>query len=106
MTARQWALDLLVGVGVGIELLCCIGMLAMRSAADRLHYVAGATTAGPLPILAAIIVREGIGSGQALSALLVAAVLVLAGPALTNATARAFRLRERGSLESTEAERP
>lgn len=104
MTARQWALDVLVGLGVGIELVCCLGMLVMRTAIDRLHYVTGATTVGPLPIVAAIVVREGVGSGQAMSAFLIAAVLVFAGPALTSATARTLRLRERGSLEPTEAE--
>ena len=105
MTARQWALDVLVGLGVGAELVCCLGMLAMRTALDRLHYATAATSIGPLLVAAAIVVREGIGSAQALNALLVALVLLFGGPAVTSATARALRLRERGTLESTDAER-
>ena len=105
MTARQWALDLLVGLGVGAELVCCVGVLTMRTALDRLHYATAATTVGPLLITAAVIVREGIGSAQALNALLVALVLLVAGPAVTSATARALRLRNQGTLESTPAER-
>lgn len=105
MTARQWALDVLVGLGVGVELLCCLGMLAMRNAVDRLHFVAGAGTVGPWPLAVAIVVREGIGSAQALSAILVAVAFLVGGPALTSATARAFRLRDRGTLEPTDGER-
>jgi multisubunit Na+/H+ antiporter MnhG subunit len=105
VTARQLALDVLVGLGVAAELVCCVGLLTMRSALDRLHYANAATTVGPLLVAAAIVVREGIGSAQALNALLVMLVLLVAGPAVTSATARALRLRDRGSLASMEAER-
>jgi hypothetical protein len=74
--------------------------------------VAAAGLLGPIPIGAAIVLREAfprsgggeLGSGgiEALVAVLVVASL---GPVLTHATARAIRLAERGTLEPRAAER-
>ena len=52
------AVDILLGFGVSLELLCCLGVLVMRTTYDRLHYVAAATTVPAFLILAAVLVRE------------------------------------------------
>jgi multisubunit Na+/H+ antiporter MnhG subunit len=96
---------LLIWLGVAVELAASAGLLLMRSAIDRLHYAGSATTLGPTLIAAAVCVEEGVFTTNGLDAIAVALLLALLGGALGVATARAIRLRERGSLESTPAER-
>jgi len=97
--------DVLVALGVAIELASCVGLLAMRTAIDRIHYAGAGTVAGPALIAAAVCVEEGLLTTNGLNAVLVAFLLAILGAALATATARAIRLRERGTLESTPAER-
>jgi len=97
--------DVLVALGVAIELASCVGLLAMRTAIDRIHYAGVGTVAGPALIAAAVCVEEGLFTTNGLNAVLVAFLLAILGAALATATARAIRLRERGTLESTPAER-
>jgi multisubunit Na+/H+ antiporter MnhG subunit len=95
----------LVGLGVAAELLCCLGLVTMRSAIDRLHYAGAGTVVGPVLVAAAVCVEEGLFTTNGLNAVAVALMLALLGGVLTIATARAIRLRERGTLESSPAER-
>jgi multisubunit Na+/H+ antiporter MnhG subunit len=97
--------DVLVALGVAIELASCVGLLAMRTAIDRIHYAGAGTVVGPALIAAAVCVEEGLFTTNGLNAVLVAFLLAILGAALSTATARAIRLRERGTLESTPAER-
>ena len=96
---------LLVWLGVAIQLACCVGLVTVRSAIDRLHFAAAATVVGPTLVAVAVCVEEGLFTTSGLNALAVALLLALLGGALGIATARAIRLRERGTLESTRAER-
>ena len=98
-------IDILVAVGVTAQLVSCVGLLAMRTAIDRIHYAGAGTVAGPALIAAAVCVEEGLFTTNGLNAVLVAFLLAILGAALATATARAIRLRERGTLESTPAER-
>jgi monovalent cation/proton antiporter MnhG/PhaG subunit len=86
--------DVLLAAGVAAELLCCLGVLVMRTTYDRLHYTAAGTTVGPFCILAAVLVREGFGQ-VGLDALAAVVILFLAGPLVIHATARAARTAER-----------
>jgi multisubunit Na+/H+ antiporter MnhG subunit len=97
--------DVLVALGVAAELICCVGLLAMRTAIDRLHYAGAATVIGPALLAAAVCFEEGLFTTNGLNAVLVALLLALLGAALSVATGRAIRLRDRGTLESSEAER-
>jgi len=84
----------LLALGVLIELFAVLGMVVMRDAFDRLHYV-GLAGYGALLIAIAILVRESwslIGD----KALATGAVLLLVGPVLVHTTARSFRTRKRG----------
>ena len=81
-------------VGVGLELFAVLGMVVMRNAFDRLHYV-GLAGYGALLVAISILIRESwslIGD----KALLTGAVLVLIGPVLVHTTMRSLRTRERG----------
>jgi multisubunit Na+/H+ antiporter MnhG subunit len=95
----------LVVLGVAIELACCVGLVAMRSAIDRLHYAGAATVVGPGLVAAAVCVEEGLFTTSGLNAVAVALLLGLLGSAVAIATARVIRLRDRGTLESSPAER-
>ena len=94
----------LVALGVAVQLACCVGLLAMRQAIDRLHYAGAATTVGPALVAAAVCVEEGVFTTNGLNAIAVAILLALLGAAVAIGTARAIRLRDRGTLESSEAE--
>jgi multisubunit Na+/H+ antiporter MnhG subunit len=105
VSARDCVVYVLVATAVAAELVCCLGLLAMQSAVDRLHYAGAAATIGPTTAAIAVVVSEGLVSTAGLNALVIAVFLLAAGPALTSATARMIRLRERGTLESSPAER-
>jgi len=95
MTPRDLIVDVLLTLGVGAQLICCVGVLAMRNAFDRLHYASAATTLGPLLIGAAVLVRESVSAGG-LQAIATVAVLFLLNPVVQIATARAARRVEEG----------
>jgi multisubunit Na+/H+ antiporter MnhG subunit len=97
--------DVLVGLGVAVELACCVGLVAMRTAIDRIHFAGAGTVVGPALIAAAVCVEEGLFTTNGLNAVVVAVLLAILGATLATATARAIRLRDRGTLESTSAER-
>jgi multisubunit Na+/H+ antiporter MnhG subunit len=97
--------DVLVALAVAFELACCVGLVAMRSAIDRLHYVGAATTVGPALAAAAVCVEEGLFTTNGLNAVVVAVLLAILGAGLATSTARAIRLRERGTLKSSKPER-
>ena len=94
MSGREAVATVLLGLGVGIELVACLGVVAMRGVYDRLHYN-GPAIVGALAIGAAVVVRESfslIGN----KALLLALFVLATSPLLAHATGRAARLRERG----------
>jgi multicomponent Na+:H+ antiporter subunit G len=104
MTVRDLAVYVLLVLGVGIEVLSAVGVLAMRGVYDRLHFVS-ASSFGAALVGVAITVRESfslIGN----KTLLVAFFLLLSGPVLVHATARAARIRERGEWSVKEGEQP
>jgi monovalent cation/proton antiporter MnhG/PhaG subunit len=85
--------DVLLAVGVTAELICCVGLLVMRTAADRLHYASAGYTVGPILIVAALLVREGFGS-FGLDAIATSAIIFLPGPIVVHATARVVHRSE------------
>jgi multisubunit Na+/H+ antiporter MnhG subunit len=84
------AVDILLGVGCAAQLLCCVGVLAMRTTADRLHYASAGVTIGPFCILAAMLVREQL-AGPGLQALAAVALTFFAGPIVIHALGRSIR---------------
>ena len=95
MTARDLIVDVLLALGVGAQLICCLGVLLMRNAFDRLHYSSAATTVGPILIGAAVLVRESVSAGG-LQTIAIVALVFLLNPVVEIATARAaLRIRDR-----------
>jgi multicomponent Na+:H+ antiporter subunit G len=91
------AVAFLIG-GVVVELICCIGLIAVRNAFDRLHYLGPASSVGPLAIAAAVLIEESF-TQAGVKSLLVALLLLLTSPVLTHATARAMRIHEEGRFQ-------
>jgi multisubunit Na+/H+ antiporter MnhG subunit len=106
VSTSQAIATVLLAFGVLIELFAVLGLVVMRDAFDRLHYV-GLAGYGALLIAIAILVRESwslIGD----KALATGAVLLFVGPVLVHTTARSFRTRKRGDWRAgieREAER-
>ena len=84
----------LLGAGIAVQVFGCLGVVLMRDALDRLHYV-GASVVGVTAVCAAVVVAEG-PSLIGLKAVLTAAFLLATGPVLAHATARAIHLHRRG----------
>ncbi len=110
MTPRAVTGTVLLVLGVGTELACCVGVLVMRGVYDKLHYTAPATTLGALAIAGAVLLRTSLVQ-FGIKALLVALALLITNPVLTHATARAARIRRFGAWtiqeeEDEEVERP
>jgi monovalent cation/proton antiporter MnhG/PhaG subunit len=98
MSVASVAVAILLSVGVAIELACCVGVLVMEDAYDKLHYLGPAAIVGPLLIAAAVVVRESF-SQAGIKSLLTAALLIIASPVLSHATARALYIRQRDHIE-------
>jgi multisubunit Na+/H+ antiporter MnhG subunit len=95
----------LVWAGVTLVGFCAVGLVAMRTAADKLHYAGWASTIAPALVAAGVVVETGFTS-IGLTAVLLAGVMLVAGSASTVAVARVARLEDAGRIEPTEAERP
>jgi multisubunit Na+/H+ antiporter MnhG subunit len=63
VTVRDVLVDVFLVLGVGCQLVCCIGVVVMRTVYDRLHYAAAATTLGPVFIGVAVLIRESVSAG-------------------------------------------
>jgi len=98
MSISSVAVVVLLCIGVGIELACCIGVLVMRDAHDKLHYIGPAAILGPIAVAAAIVIRESF-SQAGVKSIMTAALLIIANPVLTHATGRALYIRRRDHLE-------
>lgn len=90
MSARLLTVDVLVALGVGGQLLCCIGVAVMRDVFDRLHFAMAASTVPPLLVAAAVVVDQGWNSA-AVNAIAAAALLFVLGPVSAIAIAVAAR---------------
>jgi multisubunit Na+/H+ antiporter MnhG subunit len=96
--------DVLLIAAAAAQLVCCVGLAVMRTAADRLHYTSAACTVGPFCVLAAVLIREGLTSAG-LDAIAAVGLLFLAGPIVVHATARAERRLALGDPSARPEER-
>ena len=95
MTAHAIVADVLLGLAAAVVLVSSAGILAMRDAYQRLHYVAPIAVVAPVIVALAVLVQSGWteNSGETWLALL---FMVIGGPFLAHATIRAARIREKG----------
>jgi multisubunit Na+/H+ antiporter MnhG subunit len=93
--ARDVCADVLLGLAVAIVLGASLGVLLMRDAYQKLHFVTPAALVAPVLVALAVLVQAGLdeNTGETCVAL---AFLAIAGPYLSHATMRAIRVREQG----------
>jgi multicomponent Na+:H+ antiporter subunit G len=91
---REVLASALLAGGCLLQGLAVLGLLVMRNAHDRLHYL-GPTSYGALLLGLAVLARAGF-SLLGDKALLVAGMLVLTGPVLAHTTLRSLLVGERG----------
>jgi multisubunit Na+/H+ antiporter MnhG subunit len=104
MTGQQVLIDVLLGLAVLIAVGSAVGVVVARDHLDRLHFMAPASVVSPVLVAVAVVAREAF-DGRALKALLVAAFFLVLNPILSQATARAARVREHGDWRLTQEER-
>ena len=95
MSWQDVVVAVLLAVGVASVLISCVGIVAMRTPMDRLHFTAPAGTIAPVLFALAVLVEEPLSSAG-IKAVLVAVLIIVTTPALSHATARAARIREHG----------
>lgn len=95
---------MLLVAAVAAQLVSALGLLVMRTSADRLHYASAAFTVGPFCVLAAVLLREGMTTAS-YNTIASVGLLFLAGPVVVHATARAGRRRELGHPRARPEER-
>lgn len=95
---------MLLVAAVAAQLVSALGLLVMRTAADRLHYTSAAFTVGPFCVLAAVLLREGMTTAG-YDTIATVGLMFLAGPILVHATARAVRRQELGDPRARPEER-
>jgi multisubunit Na+/H+ antiporter MnhG subunit len=95
---RDAVVAVLIVIGVGAQVLGCLGVAAMRTAYDRLHYT-GPSLLASVALAAAVLVREGF-SLVADKGLMLALVVIVTSPVIVQAIGRAARISEHGSLDA------
>jgi multisubunit Na+/H+ antiporter MnhG subunit len=95
VTAQDIVSDILLGLAVVIVAGASVGVLAMRDAYQKLHFVTPAALVAPALVALAILAQVGVyeNAGESFLALL---FMIIAGPFLSHATIRAIRVREEG----------
>ncbi len=98
MTHHPIATGILLGLAVGLAIVCSFGMAIMRDAFQRLHFSASIVSFSSLFIVAAVFLEESQAQAR-LKVVLIAVLLFCLNAVLTHATAKAIRVRKAGHWE-------
>ena len=92
---REVLSDVLLTLAAATVIASAIGVLVVRDAYARVHYVTPAAVVAPVLVALAIFVAEGLNenTGETVLALV---FMIIAAPFLSHATMRAIRVREVG----------
>ena len=95
MTFHGIVADVLLGLAVVVVLASSAGILVMRDAYQKLHYVTPIAVVAPVIIALAVLVQSGwtVNSGETWLGLL---FMLAGGPFLAHATIRGARIRRTG----------
>lgn len=94
MSPRELAIAVLVTLSVVTAALSCLGVLAMRTPLQRLHYLGPLAMVAPVLLAAAVALAHGTYAGGTGKALFIALVLALSAPVLAHETGRMAEDRE------------
>ena len=98
LIVRDIVIALLLSGAVAVELACALALFVVKDSFDRLHFLGPAATLGPLLVVGALVVENAL-STNGVKAILAGGLLLLTGPIVTHATARAARVRQFGHWE-------
>ncbi|HZJ49521.1 MAG TPA: monovalent cation/H(+) antiporter subunit G [Actinomycetota bacterium] len=98
MSVRDIVIASLLFGAVAVEIACALALLVVKDSFDRLHFLGPGATLGPLLVVTALVVENAL-STNGVKAFLTGGLLLLTGPILTHATARAARVRQFGHWE-------
>jgi multisubunit Na+/H+ antiporter MnhG subunit len=88
----------LLALGVAMQLTSVLGILVGSTVYARLHFTGPASTFTPLSLAVAVLIHYGPFTQAGVKSVIVAGLVILLGPALVHATARAARIRQRGRI--------
>ncbi len=103
MTHYPIVTGILLGLAVGLAVICSFGMAIMRDAFQRMHFAASVVSFSSVLITVAVFLEESQAQAR-LKVVLIALLLFCLNAVLTHATARAARLRAFREGWSTAAE--
>ena len=95
MSGREILADALLGLAVLIVLASSVGILVMRDAYQKLHYVTPAALVAPLIVGLAVLAQSGL-TENTVQTWLALLFIMIASPFLSHATIRAARIRQKG----------
>lgn len=101
---RTIAADVFLAAAAAVAVISSIGVLIMRDAYQKLHYVTPISLLAPVGIGIAVLIESGWSSGAAQTGLVIV-VMAIASPFLSHATIRAARIRATGDWRSREEQR-
>lgn len=100
---REVAVDILLALAVAVVLASSLGVLVMRDAVRKVHYLGPLSVVAPTLVGLAVLVQSGWSSRSAQTWLAVLLV-VIASPYLSHATTRAARIRSHGDWRQSGAQ--
>ncbi len=95
MTHHPLATPILLGLAVGLAIVCSFGMAIMRDAFQRLNFAASVVSISSPLIVIAVFLEESEAQAR-LKMVLIALLLLCLNAVLTHATAKATRIRKTG----------
>lgn len=101
MSWQRVVSDVFLAAAVLTVAASALGILLMRDAYQRVHFVTPIAIVAPVFVAIAVSVRDGLVE-QTAQVWLVVAILCVAGPILSHATVRAARVREHGDWRARE----
>ncbi len=97
MSVQTFLVGALLSATVIVELLAVLGLVAMRTTMQRLHFIGPATCVGPVLAGAAVAIGTHATPNQGAKGIVIAVALLLFGGVLSHETGRAAVARERES---------
>lgn len=101
--ARDVAADVLLGLAVLVTAASSVGILVMRDAFQKIHYVTPVSVVAPVLVALAVLVSSGLSNRSGVAWLTVV-LMVVASPILSHATMRAARIRIEGDWRGRRAD--
>ncbi len=104
MTHHPILTGILLGLAVGLAIICSFGMAIMRDAFQRLHFSASIVSLS-FPLVVVAVFLEESQTQARLKVVLIALLLFCLNAVLTHATAKATRIRKAGHWQISRDEK-